>query len=315
MLALVGPSGCGKSTLLRLIAGLEDLQVGRISLAGQPVASANEGLHVPPDQRRVGLVFQDYALFPHLTVAHNVGFGLDGIAKAEREARVDGLLAAVGMAQYRSAYPHQLSGGQQQRVALVRAMAPNPALLLLDEPFSGLDVNLRRRISRQTIALIRAVGAAAILVTHDPEEAMATADRMAVMATGAILQLGQPAQIYRAPASPDVAGLFGEVNRFETVAQAGYAASPLGKVTTPSACDGARLSIIIRPEAVRIGQGAVPARITDVRPMGFYTDLTLWLSDAQPSVLARVAGSYEGRAGDAVTVGTDPDLTLVFPSH
>jgi iron(III) transport system ATP-binding protein len=314
VLALVGPSGCGKSTLLRLIAGLEDLQAGQISLEGQPVANATGRLNVPPDQRRVGLVFQDYALFPHMTIACNVSFGLDRIAKAEREALVDTLLAAVGMARYRDAYPHQLSGGQQQRIALVRAMAPNPALLLLDEPFSGLDVSLRRRISRQTIALIRKVGAAAILVTHDLEEAMATADRMAVMVPGAILQLDQPAQIYRAPASPDVAGLFGEVNRFNTVAQAGRAACPLGEVKTPDASNGARLSILIRPEAVQIGQGAIPAHITDVRTMGFYTDLTLHLTDAQPPVLARVAGRYDGRTGDTVTVGIDPDLTLVFPS-
>jgi iron(III) transport system ATP-binding protein len=182
MFCLVGPSGCGKSTLLRIAAGLEELQQGQVVIADQPVAGPR--FSRPPETRGVGLLFQDYALFPHLSVAANVGFGLARMPGPARRKRVGEVLEQVGMAGYAKAFPHMLSGGQQQRVALARALAPAPRLLLLDEPFSGLDTQLREQVRDDALRVVKASGAATVLVTHEPEEAMFMADRIAVMRAG-----------------------------------------------------------------------------------------------------------------------------------
>jgi len=204
---LLGPSGCGKTTVLRAVCGFEPLAGGRIVLDGHEVANAQ--LNEPPERRHVGVVFQDYALFPHLSVAQNIGFGLGRTARGERQERVEMLAERVGLAGALTKYPHELSGGQQQRVALARALAPSPALLLLDEPFSNLDLDLRERLAVEVREIIRASGATAILVTHDQHEAFAMADRIGVMHAGAIAQWSPARELWRTPANRVVADFIG----------------------------------------------------------------------------------------------------------
>ena len=250
LVCLVGPSGCGKTTALRVAAGLEVLQHGRVLIGGRVMADAR--VHVPPEARSVGLMFQDYALFPHLSVADNVAFGLRGRPGDERRKRVEATLARVGMMDEAKAYPHMLSGGQQQRVALARALAPEPRIMLLDEPFSGLDAQLRARIRDDTLHLLKSSGAATLMVTHDPEEAMFMADRIAVMRSGGIVQLGRPADLYYAPVDAFVAGFFGEVNRLDGRVADGRVRTPLGDVNAGALAEGTLVEVLIRPEALKL---------------------------------------------------------------
>ena len=205
---LLGPSGCGKTTLLRCIAGFEEIAAGEIRVEGTPVSRA--GFRVPPERRRIGMVFQDYALFPHLTVTENIGFGLAKLSANERTARVDELLATVGLSGQGSKYANELSGGQQQRVALARALAPRPQLILLDEPFSNLDVDLRERLSLEVRDILKNQGITAVLVTHDQHEAFAMADEIGVMADGTIQQWDTAYNLYHQPANRFVADFVGQ---------------------------------------------------------------------------------------------------------
>ncbi len=204
---LIGPSGCGKTTLLRAVAGLEQAQAGSISLA-QEVVSSGMG-HVPAEERRIGMVFQDYALFPHLDVGHNVAFGLAHLKPAQRRDRVEEVLAMVGLGSAQKRYPHELSGGQQQRVALARALAPRPRLLLLDEPFSNLDVDLRERLAHEVRGILKLAGATALFVTHDQLEAFAIGDRIGVMHEGQLHQWDDAYALYHRPATRFVADFIG----------------------------------------------------------------------------------------------------------
>ncbi|MSP68484.1 MAG: ABC transporter ATP-binding protein, partial [Alphaproteobacteria bacterium] len=244
-LCLLGPSGCGKSTLLRLIAGLEDLQAGRIRIDGETVAG--DGRSVPAEARGVGMVFQDYALFPHLTVLANAAFGLDHLPDAARFERARALLTQMGLEGLGGAYPHTLSGGEQQRVALARALAPEPHVLLLDEPFAGLDVRLRDRLREDTLHLLKQRGTTSILVTHDPEEAMFMGDRIAVLLRGRIVQEGSPVQLYRRPVNAFVARFFGEINCLRGRVRGGAVATPLGSFAAPGLADGTDVEVIVRP--------------------------------------------------------------------
>ncbi len=205
---LLGPSGCGKTTVLRCIAGFEPISSGEIFINDIRVSSTNSSL--PPEKRRIGMVFQDYALFPHLTVAANINFGLHQLAKNDRKLRVDELLQTVGLTNDANKYPHELSGGQQQRVALARALAPKPDLLLLDEPFSNLDVSLREQLSLEVRDIIKNQGTTAILVTHDQHEAFALADEIGVMNQGEIQQLDSAYNLYHRPANRFVANFIGQ---------------------------------------------------------------------------------------------------------
>ena len=204
---LIGPSGCGKTTLLRAVAGLERASSGSITLEGETVSDGHH--HMPAEQRRIGMVFQDYALFPHLDIARNVAFGIAGLARTERETRVTEVLKLVGLDGMQARYPHELSGGQQQRVALARALAPRPRLLLLDEPFSNLDVDLRERLAHEVRAILKAAGATALFVTHDQLEAFAIGDVIGVMHEGHLHQWDDAYALYHRPATRFVAEFIG----------------------------------------------------------------------------------------------------------
>ena len=210
VVCLLGPSGCGKTTLLRIASGVEKPSAGRVLINDREVAGPNR--FVPPEKRSVGLMFQDFALFPHLSILENVAFGLKASPRAEALREATAVLSRVGLLKFANAYPHTLSGGQQQRVALARAIVPRPAVMLMDEPFSGLDVQLRDAMQEQTLALLRETRATSLIVTHHPEEAMRLGDRIAVMRNGRIIQLGQAEDLYDHPADLFVARMFSEIN-------------------------------------------------------------------------------------------------------
>ena len=248
-LGLVGPSGCGKTTTLRLVAGFEAPDAGEIRIGGHTVAKAGDRAFVPPEARGVGIVFQDYALFPHLTVAGNVAFGLTGLAS--RVARVRDVLDLVGLADFGARSPHELSGGQQQRVALARALGPAPALLLLDEPFSNVDAEVRADLREQLREVLRATGTTAVFVTHDHEEAFTLADRVGVLQAGRLVQLDRPEVVYHQPASPFVAEFVGDADFLSgTVGEDGVM-TELGSFPNVEALpEGARVRLMIRPDDV-----------------------------------------------------------------
>ncbi len=243
IVTLLGPSGCGKTTALRLIAGFEKPDQGTIEVAGSLVASPE--VHVPPERRRVGMVFQDYALFPHLTVAANIGYGLS----TRRSRRVGELLDLVGLSGLDDRMPHELSGGQQQRVALARALAPGPEVILLDEPFSNLDAALRTRVRREVKAILNAARTTALFVTHDQEEALAISDVVAVMHEGKVLQADPPLDLYRNPIDPWVAGFLGEADFISGLAAGGRVDTPLGVFATDLV---GPVRVMVRPENVSL---------------------------------------------------------------
>lgn len=263
---LLGPSGCGKTTLLRAIGGFEPLRAGRIALAGRTVASAEH--HLPPRERGIGMVFQDHALFPHLNVQGNVAFGLGRLSAAERQRRVSEMLSLVGLGGLQKRWPHELSGGQQQRVALARALAPQPALLLLDEPFSNLDTSLRVAIAREIRAILRQAGATALMVTHDQHEAFAMADAVGVMVGGRLHQWDSAFDVYHRPATPEVARLIGEGVLLPV--QAAGPAGPWQTMAGPVPADAPHFDadgatqVLVRPEDLRIDAGsAVHGTVTE----------------------------------------------------
>ena len=246
ILALLGPSGCGKTTTLRLIAGLESPDAGTITLRGQIVAGP--GRAVPPEDRGVGIVFQDYALFPHLTVADNVAFGLP---RAARRSRVEPVLELVGLGGFGPRYPHELSGGQQQRVALARALAPAPALMLLDEPFSNLDADLRAQMRDEVERILRTSGTTAVFVTHDQEEAFTLADRVGVLNEGRSEQLAAPEDVYHHPASQFVAEFVGAADFVPGLVTSEGIVTELGVFGNVEALSlGDRVQVMIRPDDI-----------------------------------------------------------------
>jgi iron(III) transport system ATP-binding protein len=256
--ALLGPSGCGKTTLLRLIAGFAAPDEGAVVVGGQVVAGP---AWVPPERRRVGMVFQDYALFPHLTVAENVGFGLP---RRGRAAGTAAALALVGLEAIGGRYPHEISGGQQQRVALARALAPEPAIVLLDEPWSSIDPMRRGAMREELAGILRAAGTTVLLVTHDQEEALSLADRVALMRDGEIVQVDTPERLYRAPVDPWSAEFVGAANFLDGRRAAGRAVTALGAFAAAGGPDGP-CRVLVRPELVQLrsspsGAGLVVGR-------------------------------------------------------
>ncbi|WP_414657607.1 ABC transporter ATP-binding protein [Deinococcus sp. VB343] len=284
LLTLLGPSGCGKTTTLRLIAGLETPDSGSIVIAGREVTQPL----MPPEGRGVGLVFQDYALFPHLSVLGNVLFGLRHLPRAERLARAQETLALVGLTVFEKRMPHQLSGGQQQRVALARALAPRPALLLLDEPFSNLDAQLRQTTRQEIRAILRRSGMSAILVTHDQEEALAFSDRVAVMRSGRAEQFGTPEEVYARPGTVFVANFLGGSNLVSGTAQGEWAETPLGRVRLTQAAQGP-VMVSLRPEQLAFDTSGTPATVISREFGGRDTRYVLRLAAGQDVVLHTLA--------------------------
>ncbi|MGQ9371808.1 ABC transporter ATP-binding protein [Azospirillum sp. A39] len=324
IVCLCGPSGCGKSTMLRIASGLETLQAGVVRIGGRVVAEP--GAEVPPERRGIGLVFQDYALFPHLSVLDNVRFGLSGRPAEGQRDRALEALRQVGMGDYAAAMPHHLSGGQQQRVALARALAPDPAVLLLDEPFSGLDARLREQVRDETLHVLKQNGAATMLVTHDPEEAMFLADRIALMRDGRIVQVGCPVDLYTRPANPYAAAFFGEVNRLPGVARGGVVDTVVGRLAAGKGmADGTPVEALIRPEALHLAAvpsdlpagGSLPtlARVMAARLLGRSSLVHLSVPDGAGGAVhlhARVPGQFLPAEDSHVSVTLDPRQAFVF---
>ena len=325
---LLGPSGCGKTTLLRLAAGLETVQDGRIYLQGKQVANGAEGQSLPPEKRGIGLMFQDYALFPHLSVFDNIAFGIPNLT-AERREWIEAGLERMGVAKHRNSFPHVLSGGQQQRVALLRALAPEPQVLLLDEPFSGLDVTRRAQVREDTLNFLKDCGVAVLMVTHDPEEAMFMADHIVVMKSGKVVQAGTPVQTYFHPADAFVAELFGPMNHFEGVVEKGFLETPFGPYPIPSVPDGNRAEMMVRMEGIRVTMGSnaeapegccsTTGHVEDAYLLGRSSHLHIRVSgkgsnDGQEVLLhVRTPGVMQPEPGAAVTVWADPKQVFAFP--
>lgn len=249
LLTLLGPSGCGKTTALRVIAGFETAG-GTVDILGRRVLG--DGVFVPPEKRSVGMVFQDYALFPHMSVAANVAYGVKG---QDVEGRVAEVLELVGLSKLGHRMPNELSGGQQQRVALARALAPQPDVILLDEPFSNLDASLRDRVRRELKLILAEARTTAVLVTHDQEEALATSDLVAVMYRGRVVQVDSPAALYANPTDPWIAGFLGDADVIPATGHRGYADTPLGRFKTDLR---GPVSVVVRPEDVHLSIGEAP---------------------------------------------------------
>ena len=318
VLALLGPSGCGKTTTLRLIAGFEAPDTGTIEVGGRTVAGPN--LRVAPEKRQVGMVFQDYALFPHLTVARNVAYGLPrGKPGGKgRDGRVEEVLSLAHLDGLGDRMPHELSGGQQQRVALARALAPNPEVVLLDEPFSNLDAALRTRVRAEMRDILTDAGATAIFVTHDQEEALSLADEVAVMLDGTIAQKAAPEVLYHEPASRRVAEFVGEANFIPGTHENGRLSCALGEVPACGECTGS-VEAMLRPEALTLRRlnGDDPAAVESeatVLAREFYghDQLIKLRLDSGPVLCSRLGGGPGFRPGERVAV-TVAGRAVVFP--
>ena len=312
IVALLGRSGCGKTTALRVAAGIERQSEGEVRLDGRMV-SGPDG-HEPPERRGIGLVFQDYALFPHLSIARNVAFGLRALSGAQARKVALAALERVGLASYADSYPHALSGGEQQRAALARAIAPRPGVLLMDEPFSGLDKRLRDDVREETLAVLRETRATCVIVTHDPEEAMRMADRVALMRAGRLVQVGTPEALYRAPSDLAAARFFSELNEIDAIVKDGLAQTALGAFAAPGVPDGPAVAAV-RLNGVQVnpaGSG-VPGRLLSRRFLGVVDLMELAVQGLDAPLRAR------GRAAPGVTprgevgVAVDPAEVLVFP--
>ena len=297
---LLGPSGCGKTTVLRCIAGFENVHGGEIRLAGRTVSGP--GVMVPPEKRRIGMVFQDYALFPHLTVAANIAFGLH--SDPNRAARVRELAEMVGLSAALEKYPHEISGGQQQRVALARALAPRPELLLLDEPFSNLDVDLRERLSLEVRGIIKASGATVVLVTHDQQEAFAMADEIGILQDGRIQQWDTPYNLYHRPANRFVADFVGQ--------GVFLPASEVSQLGTLSSGVGEGLEVLLRPDDV-VHDDAAPtlAEVLHKAFRGAEILYTLRLASGR-KVLALVPSHHNHALGEKIGIRLDVDHVVAF---
>ena len=319
---LLGPSGCGKTTVLRCIAGFERVAAGEIRLGGKVVSTAR--MHLAPERRRIGMVFQDYALFPHLSVADNIGFGLRAEAAATRDARVVELLQLVGLAGQGSKYPHEMSGGQQQRVALARALAPRPSLLLLDEPFSNLDVELRERLSYEVRDIIKVAKTTAILVTHDQNEAFAVADEIGIMHEGRIQQWDTPYNLYHRPANRFVADFIGQgvflrgkvLNDHQVQIELGVLDSsvPLVCCADCAGCvHGSPIDVLLRPDDI-VHDDASPLRAEVAHKAFRGADILYTLRLAGGAkVLSLVPSHHNHAIGERIGIRLDVDHVVTFP--
>lgn len=304
---LLGRSGSGKSTLLRLAAGLERVQSGAIRLDGEVLGSPSR--HPPPEQRPVGLVFQDHVLFPHKTAAQNVAFGLrDASPQARRDVAAKHL-AGVGLAGFADRFPDTLSGGEQQRVALARALAPSPKVMLLDEPFANVDATLRRALREDARAMLRSAGSVALIVTHDPDEALELADRIVVLGEGRVVQAGTPAEIWRHPADLRVAEMFGEAQHLRGDAKGGVVRTSFGTIEWEHGTGA--VDVVARPAGVALAPAAEGPRVVDVRFLGDRHFVLLQVGTE--TLRASVADLQSISVGDHIAATFDPAATFVYP--
>lgn len=317
ILCLLGPSGSGKTSLLRVAAGLEAQTAGRVLMNDRQIAGPDR--FDPPETRSVGLMFQDFALFPHMTVEQNVRFGLKGMANdvARGEARV--AIERVGLAHHARSYPDVLSGGEQQRVALARALAPRPSVILMDEPFSGLDTRLKDSVRAETLAILRETRATTIVVTHDAEEAMRLGDRIAIIDEGKVVQSGTAEEIYHNPVNLFVAGFFAELNTFQARVTDGFVHTPLGHFAAADKRSGTPVTVAVRLAGVEIAaykggtvpEGSVMGRITARRFLGVSEQFWMAVDGAQTPVRARIrAGELDADARDVIISVRSGDILL-----
>jgi iron(III) transport system ATP-binding protein len=310
--ALLGPSGCGKTTLLRIVAGLERPDAGIVEVDGAIVDGP--AVHVPPEERAVGMVFQAYALFPHLDVRANLAFGLSALERRVREERVDEVLALVGLDGLGGRMPSELSGGQQQRVALARAIAPRPSLLLMDEPFSSLDAAMRASVREDVRSILKAAGQTALLVTHDQEEALSITDRVGVMFAGSLHQMAEPRTLYRQPATREVAAFVGDAVLLPATRAASFMVdSPIGRLATSDRVEAAEVAVVLRPESVELRRA--PDGIAVVQHVTFHghdalVEVTL---DDGTVVRARCGPELDLDRGDRVRL-TVNGPAVTFPA-
>jgi iron(III) transport system ATP-binding protein len=312
---LLGPSGCGKTTALRCVAGLEPVQTGEIRLRGEVVS--RPGLTIPPEQRRVGVVFQDYSLFPHLDVLDNVAFGLRDLPRAGRRQRAAELLATVGLPGSGAKYPHELSGGQKQRVALARAIAPRPRVLLLDEPFSNLDSDLRERLSLEVRGILKAQGTTALLVTHDQHEAFAMADTVGVMRKGRIEQWDTAYNLYHRPSTRFVADFVGEGAFIDGMASDHDGIDTvLGELKHCPGCElkpGMQVALLLRPDDIQHDDDALlKAEVVKKAFRGAEFLYTLKLDDGK-QLLSLVPSHHNHAIGERIGIKLDVDHVVAFP--
>lgn len=316
VLCLLGPSGSGKTSLLRIAAGLIDEASGSVKIDGRPVA--DEKTFIPPDKRGVGLVFQDYALFPHLTILQNVEFGLTALSKTEAKKQALRILSRVGLEDRADQYPHVLSGGEQQRVALARALAPRPSILLMDEPFSGLDSRLRDSVREQTIELLRETRSTAIIVTHDAEEALRVGDHVALIQDGKLVQYGEAKDLYYRPKNLFAAGFFSEINVIPTLASNGTATTVFGPcpcdVSMPEVgCAAIRLTdVSVKP--YEKGDDGVMGRISVRRFIGTSELLEVNIENLDEPLSIRIKAGEIADDTRLISVSVDPELMMIFPS-
>lgn len=311
---LLGPSGCGKTTALRCIAGFEPVDVGVIRAHGRVLAS--EGFQSPPESRQIGMVFQDYALFPHLTVLENVAFGLHRLDRGKRKRRAEEILETVGLAEHRSHYPHQLSGGQQQRVALARALAPEPEIVLLDEPFSSLDVELRERLSIEVRTVLKTLNTTALLVTHDQQEAFAVADVVGVMKDGKLEQWDTPYQLYHRPQTRFVADFIGQgVFIPGEIVAAGSVRTELGVVRANGNGQwqtGRHVDLLLRPDdVIHDDASTLRAEVCQRAFRGAEFLYTLKLASGL-QLLSLVPSHHDHAVGEQIGIRIEPDHVVAF---
>lgn len=315
LVCLLGPSGCGKSTTLRLVAGVERPLEGEVLIDGSVVA--NGSIFMPPEKRRTGLVFQDFALFPHLSVLDNVKFGLRNSTPANIEARALQALTQVGMQDFGAKFPNMLSGGEQQRVALARALAPRPHLMLMDEPFSGLDRRLRDRIRDETLKLLKQEETATLLVTHDPEEALRMADKIALMRDGKFVQVGTPTQLYDTPVDLQTAAFFSDVNVFHGQVSNGRLETPFGRIEAKGLTDGTDATLAFRPHAIvlsdKVGGSGTVERTRMLGERGLVEFIVAGCGTSQ--FAAHVAPSQLPAIGATVDLQLDKTACFVFEGH
>ena len=318
IVSVLGPSGCGKTTLIRLIAGLEQIQKGEIFLEKSLVA--NKNLNVPPEKRPISYVFQDFALFPHMTVLENVSFAAG--SKPNKKQLIDQVIHLAKVENFLEKYPHSLSGGEQQRVALARSIAVQPKLLLLDEPFSDLDINLKREIIDDTLHLINSLESSAIVVTHNAEEAMFLSDAILVMEKGKLIQIGTPHDIYFKPSNLYVASLFGETNIFQSKVEDNTCLTPLGRIKTSNLSNNQDVDVVVRPEAIKLNLEKSPLLnpnsgvVVDSKFLGNSAIIHMTVNDEKNNkhhIHSRVMGNFLPPAASSVSVTLDEDHIFIFP--